>query len=173
MVRMNIYRHGSVAAILAVLVSPATASPKAEANPAQYLQAFNDTCRKGFPDLDAIAASALAQGWQGSAIRAVGGGALPPGLPRAFHKDGLMLFLVASSSDRAGASYQISGSDPTKLTGADMASLVSPSLNVAPPVFQKDKGSDVAVWTIAPGTTVQAGISIYGKMRTISISERR
>lgn len=42
-------------------ISPAMA--KEEADPAVYLAAFNDTCRRGFPDLDKIAAHAQSIGW--------------------------------------------------------------------------------------------------------------
>lgn len=154
-------------------ITPAAAADKASADPGAHLQAFNETCRAHFPDFDAIAVDAVAHGWKESTMRVVGGGALPAGMPRAFHKDTYMLFLIRPQGKEFSQICQITGNQTTNLASADVAAIVSPSLNAGAPTFEKDKGHDAGIWTITPGTSVSAGISIYGKVRTINMMMRR
>ena len=161
------------ALVAAIIAAPVAAADKAIADPVAHLQAFNETCRSHFPNFEAIAADAVAHGWKESTIRAVGGGALPPGMPRAFYKGEYMLFLIRPEGKAFTQVCQVAGNATTKLTAADVAAVVSPSLNAGVPVFEQDKGRDVAIWRIAPDTSISAGISIYGKVRTIGMMERR
>lgn len=152
------------------------ASERPEPDPANYLWAFNDTCRRGFPDLDAIAAQASASGWQESTMSLADGSAdiFSASLPRAFHKDGLMLFLTPLSGGSFKLVCQITGSQTTRLTGADIVAIVSPSLKAGPPVITNNAEGEKAVWTVAPSISVEAGISIYRrKVRTLSIAARQ
>lgn len=155
-----------------VAASLAAAPAMAEPDPAiaTYLAAFNDTCRRGFPDLDAIAAHAQAIGWVSSEIRLIAGAGMPP--VRAFRKDGLMLFLNLPTEGASRAVCQIGGGTAgTKATSADVAAVLTPSLKAGEPSFVTDKGKDVAVWQVAPGIHVDGGISIYNrKVRSISLS---
>ncbi|MBH1998180.1 MAG: hypothetical protein I8H96_03490, partial [Sphingomonadaceae bacterium] len=147
-------------------ISPAMA--KDEADPAVYLAAFNDTCRRGFPDLDKIAAHAQSIGWVVSEVRRTDGvadifsdGASPF---RVFHKDGLMLFLTAMPGGPYKAVCQISGGGTgTKAQSADIAALMTPSLKAGDPTFSTEGGNDMAIWQVAPGITVAGGINIYRK----------
>jgi len=164
--------------VLLLLYSPALGATTPAADPAVYLQAFNDACRRGFPDLDMIARNATAHGWVERSMHRIDGVAdtLSVRLPRALNKDGMMLFLVAPENGEFKAVCQITGTATTSLSGRDVAALVSPSLNTGEPTFGpgNPKEDDLALWTVAPGLTVQAGISVYRrKIRTISIAVRQ
>lgn len=172
----QIVRLAALAIATASLANAAAgaAADRETADPAAYLQAFNDTCRRGFPDLDAIAQNALRQGWQESSMRPTSGVAdiFSEALPRALHKDGLMLFLTHPTGGEIKEVCQISGSATTKLTGADIVAVVAPSITSSQPVIDKGPDHDGAIWTVAPTMSVKAGIAIYHKTRTISISVR-
>ncbi len=159
-------------ASVALLSGTVVAADRAQADPATYLQAFNDTCRRGFPDLAVIARNAAAQGWQESTMRPVGGGPDPFAFiaARAFHRGGLTLFLTKLPDGEVARVCQITGPDTTTLTGADIAAAVSPSLNAGAPTPDRGKDRDAALWTVAPGITVHAGVAVYRKTRTISLS---
>lgn len=111
----SIFAIGAAAVSTLASTAPAASSP--EPDPQTYMQAFNDTCRRGFPDLDTIAANATAQGWQLSEMRMISGPSktLPETLPRAYHKGGLMLFLTLPTGGTSQQVCQISGSAQTKL----------------------------------------------------------
>jgi hypothetical protein len=165
--------------ILGILAyAPAHAAKEPEADPAVYLQAFNDTCRRGFPDLEAIAANAIAHGWIERTMRPVSGAVDPlrPELGRALNKDGLMLFLNAPGQGNYKTVCQVTGSARTSLNGRDVAAVVSPSLKAGEPVLGpgNPKEDDYARWTVAPGITVQAGIGVYRRrVRSLSIAVRQ
>lgn len=162
-----------LAFIAATVSSSASAAEREVADPAAYIAAFNDVCRTNFPDLDAVARDAVAKGWQSSRMRLIEGSAdLLKNLPQAFHKDGMMLFLSRPEGGDFSEICEISGSEATKLTGADIAAMMSPSLDAAAPVVSKGADHDTVRWTTAPGISVNAGISIYRKFRTISLSAR-
>lgn len=151
---------------------------KPEADPAAHLRAFNETCRQGFPDLQAVGRSAVAQGWVERPLPMIVGG--PAGFatkpPRLFNKSGFMLFLTEGGSGQVGFTCQVAGSTQTRLSGRDIAALVSPSLNAGEASLGPGdpKKDDYARWTVAPGTTVEAGISVYRrKVRTISMAMRQ
>lgn len=155
----------------------ATSAP--EADPALYLQAFNETCRRGFPDLDAIAQAAVAHGWIERTIRPADGAAdiLSATLPRVLTKGEMIVFLTAPDIGEFRSLCQITGTGHrTSLSGKDIAAVLSPSLNVGEPVpgAGTSKEDDYALWTVKPGMTVLAGISAYRKRtRSISISVRQ
>lgn len=164
-------------AALVTLLAASPAMAKEEADPALYLQAFNDTCRRGFPDLDKIAVHAQSIGWVSSEVRRADGVAdiFSDGPPfRVFHKNGLMLFLTTPPGGDFKAICQVSGgSAGTRAQSADIAALLSPSLNAGEPTFSKEGGNDMAIWQVGPGMTVAGGINIYRKkVRSISISVR-
>lgn len=164
-------------ALLLPLATPraAQARDEPEADPALLLQAFNESCRQGFPDLDAIAAHVVTQGWTETTPRLVSGSGLIV-IPRMFHKNGLVLSLVTPNGDAYSAVCQVTGAGTTRLTGKDVAAIVSPSLNAGEPVFGPGdpKEDDLAVWTVKPGITVQAGVNVYRrKVRSLTISVRQ
>ncbi|QGP80047.1 hypothetical protein [Sphingobium sp. CAP-1] len=168
-------------ATLALLLSLATAPLTAhardepEADPALLLQAFNESCRRGFPDLDAIAAHIVTQGWTETTPRLISGNGLIV-IPRLFHKNGMLLSLVTPNGDAYNAVCQVTRSGTTRLTGRDVAAIVSPSLNAGEPALGPGdpKEDDLAVWTVKPGVTVQAGVNVYRrKVRSLTISVRQ
>lgn len=152
------------------------ATPKPEADPVAYMAAFNDTCRRGFPDLDLIANHITADGWVQSTIRRTDGTAdiFSDYLPRAFHKGGMMLFLSATDSGQFSAVCQVTGSEYTSLTGADVAAVITSSLNAGQPTVSADTKGDTMIWNVAPGISVNGGVQGSGrKFRTITISVRK
>ncbi|PZU11771.1 hypothetical protein [Sphingomonas sp.] len=158
----------------AVLPGAALAAPAPGDDPSPYLQAFRDTCLTAFPDFDTIARKATEQGWQDSKLTVRGDPKdLPMSLPRAFRKDGMMLFLTTIDSGPLQRVCQIAGTAATKLRGADVAEVVSPVLGGAAPEPVRSRREDAALWTTAPGISVQAGIAIYGRMRTLTFSVRQ
>lgn len=173
---MKALEHAVLAAAALLSVSgAAVAGDKPEADPAAYFQAFRETCRLGFPDLDAVAESAVAAGWQESQMRPVSGAAdlFSAALPRAFHKNGMMLFLFTPTSGDNQQVCQVSGSANTRLTGAEVGAVVARGMT-GQPVAEKKGDDEGMVWTVAPGMTVHAGVLVYKKkVRTISISARQ
>jgi len=162
-------------ALAATLGCASTASafdPYAAADPAAVIRAFQETCAKGFPDVDAVERNARAAGWLPSEMRALADATIP-NLPKAFHKDGQLLFLTHTDGGTNEAVCQIGGSGQTRLTAVDLAALLTPALNAGSPVFEKAKNKDVARYTTGPGLSVEASIDIYRKSRTISIIARK
>lgn len=165
--------------VLSLLLLPAArvaaAAPALADDPAPYLAAFQQTCLTAFPDFDAIGRTAIQQGWQETTltIRGDPGKDMPKALPRAFRKDGMMLFLTTVESGPLQRVCQIGGTAATRRTGADVAALVSPVLNAGEPEMMHSRSEDEARWTTAPGMSVQAGIAIYGRMRTYSFAVRQ
>ena len=162
---------------LVFLTAPAAAMATPPDDPAPYLQAFNETCRRGFPDLDVIARHAAAQGWVESAVRPTDGAAgVFATLPRILHKGGTMLVLTRPDGGASSAVCQIAGSAATRLSGAEVAALMTPSLKAGAPIPGPGDptADDHFRWTVAPGITVDAGISVHArKTRTISIIVRQ
>lgn len=162
----------TIALATSLATGPAMAAETTD--PAMYLQAFNDTCRRGFPDLDAIEVHAKANGWMPSAIRLIEGSVDSLSAMRVLHKGDLILFLTVPPGSEFKAVCQVSGPAATKAQSADLATLMSPSLNAGVPFFSKDGGNDMAIWQVAPGMTVAGGINIYRKKtRSISLSVRQ
>lgn len=155
----------------------AAAADTPEPNPSVYLQAFDETCRAGFPDGDAIAKAAIAHGWIERGVPSVAMiGTTRIIQPHMFSKGGLMLFVTQGGIDAFSTVCQVTGAAATRLTGRDVAAVVGPRLNAGSPepgpgAYKKD---DLAVWNLGGGITVQAGINVYqGRMRTISIAMRQ
>lgn len=162
---------------LALLCGPAVAADIPEADATAYFQAFNETCRVGFPDLDAIAKAAAAHGWierSVSSIAMIGNNRIA--LPQSFSRGEMMLFLTRPGSAAFSVICQVSGTAGTRLAGRDVAALVGPALNAGrgepgPGDYKKD---DLAVWDLGRGVTVQAGVNVYkGKTRTVSLAIRQ
>jgi hypothetical protein len=85
----------------------------------------------------------------------------------------MMLFLTTVESGPWLRVCQIGGTAATKRIGADVAAVLSPVLNAGEPEPVHSRGEDQARWTTAPGISVQAGIAIYGRMRTFSFAVRQ
>ncbi|WP_447756137.1 hypothetical protein [Sphingopyxis fribergensis] len=172
---MSIRALSFAAFLSAALIAGARAEKGPEADPALYLSAFNSMCREKFPDVDAAARNAMANGWNETTPRLISGNA-PAQMPRVFIKDNLMLTMTKGSSIDYSATCQITGSARTSLSGGDVAAIVSPALGMGEPQLGpgNPKQSDFARWTQSGGITVEAGVAVYNKrVRTISISIRK
>ncbi|WP_076068722.1 hypothetical protein [Sphingomonas montana] len=167
-----------VFAALLFYAVPVAAAENLTDEPAVYLQAFNETCRRGFPDLDTIARNALAHGWIEGSMRPVDGAAdiFSAGRSRLLHRGGMLLFLTSPGNGPFGTICQITGGSGTRLSGRDVAAVMTPSLRAGDPTPGpgNPKADDYSVWTVAPGMTVQAGVSVYrGKVRSLSMAVRQ
>lgn len=164
-------------AILTLLSTSAVAADTSEPDPSLYLKAFKETCRDGFPDIEAISKAAVGQGWierSMPSVAMIGGNRID--LPHLFSKGGLMLALSTLNSGSFSTVCQVTGTGMTHLTGRDIATVVGPSLSagegeLGPGKYKKD---DLAVWNLGNGTSVQAGVTVYkGRARSISIALRQ
>lgn len=172
---MSIRMMGYAVAFSAALIVNAHAEKAAEADPVRYVAAFTTMCRDTFPDVDAVARNAMANGWNETTPRLISGPA-PVQMPRVFIKDGLMLTTTNGSSPVYSATCQITGSASTSLSGADVAAIVSPAIAMGEPQPGpgNPKQNDFARWTQGGGIVVEAGVAVYNKrVRTISISIRK
>jgi hypothetical protein len=146
--------------------------PFAKADPAVAIRDFNETCAKGFPDLDAVERVARASGWRQSEIQGPADIASQQP-PRIFNRDGTLLFLIHPTSGPFKVICQVTGSGQTKLTGADLAAMATPALNAGTPAIEKTREKDAAVYTTGPGLSIEARIDIYHKSRSITLSAQQ
>ena len=152
---------------------PANAfDPFAKADPAVVIRAFQETCAKGFPDLDAVEHVAVASGWQQSEIRGPAD-IVSQQPPKIFNRDGTLLLLIRPPGGRFKMICQVTGSGQTKLMGADLAALATPALNAGAPTFEKTKDKDAAVYTTGPALSIEARIDIYHKSRSVTFAAQQ
>jgi hypothetical protein len=147
-----------IAALFASAVPAAAAAQEAE----PLVSAFNETCRRGFPDVETIARHAAAQGWVERASRLIAEGTDPKvrniAPPRFLQKGEMMLIL--SSPNRLSARHICSvhlGVGKTLDTAA-LAALVSAALGAGQPAMKKVDGVDQAEWQPAPAFLVSASV---------------
>jgi hypothetical protein len=159
------------AALLASAVPAAAAAQEAE----PLVAAFNDTCRRGFPDVETIRRNAAAQGWIERASRLIAEGTDPKvrdiAPPRFLEKGEMMLIL--SSPNRHSARHICSvhlGVGKTLDTAA-LAAMVSTALGAGKPAMKKVDGVDRAEWRPAPAFLVSASVA-KKPVRSATVSVR-
>lgn len=169
-------RASRFTALVLLCTSVVAAADPVEPAPAAYAQAFNETCRSGFPDLDAIAKVAAARGWTERSVSSVAMiGSNRIALPHSFSKDGLMLFLTRGAT-AFSVVCQVTGTAETRFSGSDVASLVGPGLNAGngSPGRGDDKKDELTVWDLGQGVSVEAGVNVYQRRaRSVSIAIRQ
>lgn len=169
-------RHLALVVAASLLAPSAAGAAQAPAgDPSAYLQAFNDACRGDFPNLDAVAVKAAAQGWQERSMRPTGAPAdsLAASLPRAFSRNAMMLFLTRPASGTFTEICQVASSAPTKIAFADLVAAIGPGLSASPPAIVSNREGDIATWQLDARTSFAVSSAKQGKTRTISILARR
>jgi len=171
-----------VKAALGVLALASGGAAKAEpVAPGPIVEAFNETCRRGFPSFETIRANALAQGWAETAVRMI----VPPRGSRNFapplvlRKGDVSLFMLTPAPGVAAAqACQVavsmdgrSGLEPPAI--ATFAASVSAALGAGDPEFSRDRQSERARWRVAGGYIVEAVVQNRGPGRMASLIVRR
>lgn len=163
-------------ALIATALAGAGAAAAAPVAPSRLVEAFNETCRRGFPDFETIRARALADGWVEASVRSLA----PPGRgpaivpPQMLRKDELMLVLMSPNPSIGMAhSCQVSASGGEPGALAPLAAAVQETLGAGAPEMLRDRGSERARWRLVQGFTVHASIGVHGRTRTASIVVRR
>lgn len=171
----NLRSQGALVAaiILGIGADPAQGA-SVEIPAATYVQAFQETCRKGFPKLDEVAQSALLSGWQERSVRPVGPfpSELAASLPQAFRKGGIMLFLTRPQAGPFKGVCQIASSAQPAPASSDIIAALTPIMNGIGPVLTKSKASDQATWSLGQNLEVQAGTRGTRKTRTAFLVAR-
>ena len=148
-------------ALAAIALTPAAASALEESAPAAIVAAFDETCRRGFPDLQAVRQLALAAGWTERSIRPVGGNAdfQAASLPQVFGKGSLTLFLTTPNAIGMKHGCQVAGPVGRDVDIAALASAASSALGGASAQFSEAGGAQLAQWRTDPHTLVQASLN--------------
>jgi hypothetical protein len=139
---------------------------------AQIVEAFEQTCRRGFPDLDAVERAALSNGWVSSGIRAVGGDARfqASALPRVFRKDGLTLFLATPNDIGMKHSCQVASEAGRRLDLESLAAETARRFGAGAPERSSVRGTEMAKWRDGGSLLLQA--SVHRRPRSASLQVR-
>jgi len=138
----------------------ASAEPVA---PERIVEAFNETCRRGFPDFETIRANALATGWAETAVRVI----VPPRdrrnfAPLVLRKGDVSLFMMTPAPGVAAAqacqvAISFTGREGVESPPiATFATAVSAALGAGEPEMSRDRQSERARWRVAGGWVVDA-----------------
>ena len=160
MMRIN-RLHSLLGAALGLCVLAPGLAMAMPSSPPPLVEAFAETCRRGFPDLATVRQSALTAGWVERAVRPIGGSeefqaAVPPVV---LQKGPWTLFLTAPPSTGRLQSCQVVGTVEGDLAIGPLASAASLALGVGPAQFIRSSGADLARWRSDPSMLVQASVS--------------
>ena len=169
-----------VKAALAMLALASGGGAAAEpVAPERIVEAFNETCRRGFPSFETIRANAIAQGWVETAVRVI----QPPRdrsnfAPVVLRKGDVSLFMMTPAPSVGAAQacqVTISTSGRERIEPpaiATFAAAVSAALGAGEPEISRDRQSDRARWRVAGGYIVDATVQIRGPGRSASLLVR-
>jgi hypothetical protein len=143
------------------------AADRVAADPVEQVQEFRAICLENFPNLDAVARTAISRGWIERTVRPSGDGPPPPGKPRAFAKGELTIFLMDWPIAPMQVSCNLSGFEKTTATTAELAALITAQAGLGEAVLKTEKGEQSATWSIAPNTRI--GASVDKKRKTINL----
>lgn len=160
---------------LCLAIAPATlAGAQSLSDPAPIISAFNETCRRGFPNLETISQRAQSLGWIPSPARPLPEHSDPRfrnfPKPETFHKDGMMLMLFAPealTTARSSCSISMSGEETPDIDA--FAEAVSAALDGAQAAIAREGGSERATWRVKSGMVVRASVGKTGRIRTASL----
>jgi hypothetical protein len=159
------------ATLLAPCLAAAAVAADQPAPAADPIAAFAETCRRGFPDLQAIARGALASGWVERSIRPVGGNAAfqAAPLPQVFAKGELTLFLTTPSAIGGRHGCQVAGPAARDLDIAAFAAAAASALQLGGPALDRAGGADRATWRLGASTLVQASLNRRPRSASLQI----
>jgi hypothetical protein len=169
---------------LAALAASAIAGPVAAqsygpiVDPVPVIDGFGATCLNGFPDLQAIAKTALAGGWIERKAFVPRDSSLAPDtqLPRMLQKAEMMLILARynPSFPKAPLSCQVTAMAKGRPDVRAFAALASGRLHLDPAPIWSGKDDDLtAEWAAGPGQVIHLSVSRYGKVRSFSMQLRK
>ena len=162
----------SSAACLAI-VPASVAGAQSASDPATILSAFNETCRRGFPNLDTVRQRAESQGWIRRSARLIAEGTHPRlrnvAMPEFFGKGDMMLSLSSPNALSTRFSCGIAVSGKQTMDTRTLAAAVSAALDGAQATIVKEKGAEQATWQLKSGLVVRASVSKPGRLRTVNL----
>lgn len=142
-------------------------------DPASIISAFNETCRRGFPDLETIRRHAESTGWSRRSVELLAARSNPKlrnvALPVFLRKGDMTLVVSAPGKLYDKTSCTVAVSAEKTLDTRRLAEAVSAALGGAPPSFAKVRGMEQATWQVKSGLVVRASVSRYGRVRTANV----
>jgi len=168
---IDFVRFGS--ALCLMILPAAVAGAQSMTDPAPIVTAFNETCRRGFPNLDTIRQRAESQGWirrsfprfaeDGRKLRTAA-------LPYFLQKGGMMLVMSAPYKRRTRSSCLISVRAEGSLDNRGLAEAVSAALGVGQASVVKERGVVSATWHVNSGMVVTASVIESGGIRMANLA---
>jgi hypothetical protein len=169
---VDIFRIGIAVCLMAVPASPSRA--RGVSDPAPIVSAFNETCRRGFPDLETISQRAQSQGWIRASFRMIAHGRSrklrSAALPHFLQKGGMILILSAPYKRWTTSSCLISVPAEETLDTRGLAAAVSIALGGAPATVAKSRGGERMTWHVGSGMVVQASVTESGGTRIANLA---
>jgi hypothetical protein len=169
---IDFVRAGSVLCLLSVPAT--TAGAQGVSDPAPIVSAFNETCRRGFPDLATIRQQAESQGWVRRSARMIVEESDPrlrkAAPPEFFHKGDMMLVLSVPNKVWKNYACTISVSADSSLNTQALAQAVSAALDGAQASMAKERGGERAAWHVKSGFVVKASVSESGRLRRANLA---
>jgi hypothetical protein len=167
---MKVARRSVMLAGAMLPFAPAAAAPT-PVDPATVVAAFNDTCRRGFPDLDQVATVAAGAGWIERKVTVPSDSSLKgktATMPRFFAREPLMLIL-SRPGDLKGAKLgcEVATSVDSPGTTEAVAAAVATATPFGAPEMISRKGEQVARWRRSPTIVVEGSATRYNRMHSI------
>jgi hypothetical protein len=160
--------------VVPAAVPAAVAGAQPTSDPAPLVSAFNETCRRGFPDLETIRLHAESTGWIPRKVELLAARTNPKlrnvALPNFLQKGDLTLVVSAPGKLYDKTSCTVAVTVQKTLDTRTLAEAVSAALNGAPANFAKVRGEEQATWQVKPGVFVKASVSRYGRIRTANVA---
>jgi hypothetical protein len=163
---IDFVRIGS--ALCLAMLPAAAAGAQSVSDPAPIIAAFNETCRRGFPNLETVRQRAESLGWIKRSARLIAGGS-GFAMPDFFGKGDMMLMLSAPNALNGKSSCGIAVSGKMTLETVALAEAVSAALDGAQPSFAKERGAEQAIWHLKSGVVVRASVTKPGRIRTVNL----
>lgn len=173
---VDFMRLGSALCLVTVpaAVPAAVAGAKPVSDPAPLVSAFNETCRRGFPDLETIRRHAESTGWVAGKVELLAARTNPKlrniALPVFLRKGDMTLVVSAAGKLYDKTSCGVAIVVEKTLDTRVLAEAVSVALEGAPATFTKVKGEEQATWQVKPGMFVRASVGRYGRIRTANVA---
>jgi hypothetical protein len=164
-----------IGSALCLAIGPATlAGAQGFSDPAPIVDAFNETCRRGFPDLATIRQRAESQGWIRRSVRLIAERSDPKlrnvAPPEFLQKGDLTLILSGPNGLWNKTSCTISVSAGKTLDTRGLADAVSAALDGAQATVGREKGIERAMWQVRSGMVVKASVSKLGQIRQANLA---
>jgi len=163
-----------ISCALCLAIVPATvAGAQGASDPATIISAFNETCRRGFPNLETVRQQAESVGWIRRSARMIAEGTHPrlrsAAMPEFFGKGDMMLALFSPDGLSGKSSCGIAVSGKQTMDTRTLAAAVSAALDGAQATIVKEKGAEQATWQLKSGLVVRASVSKPGRLRTVNL----